>query len=47
MRLLSYILIYALSLILIAALAKFVGDTATAQIISSFEQVLSALQTLK
>ena len=46
MRLLSVILVYALTLAPVAVLANFVSKSAVAQIVSSFEQVVKALKTL-
>jgi len=46
MKLLSVILIYALTLAPVALLANFVSKAAVAQIVGSFEQVLKALKTL-
>lgn len=46
MRFLTFFVIYTISLAPIAALVMFVSDSASAQIISSFETVINVLETL-
>jgi hypothetical protein len=46
MRFLFYLVTYALSFIPAAMLANFMSETVAAQVISDFEQVLSALEKI-
>jgi len=46
MKSLTYLIAYTMSLAPVAALTLYISDTASAQIISSFEEVIDMLQTL-
>ena len=47
MRFLFYLAAYALSFIPAAMLANFMSETVAAQVISDFEQIISAIEKIR